>query len=365
MGNRPHVHPQSGFVEQQPGQGQHQQHEDDHRDAVVRQDEVGQHRPAAGEPAWVSHLQVLRPKQQAHQLDQHQADAPGRQQGLQRATIEMANDQPLQRHPHRGGNEKGHRQGNDGIEGQPLRGETGKEILHQPGGVCPQHQHLAVGHVDHPQQAVGNGQAKGGQQQDRSQRQSAKGLPQPVTPAQALLDLLQAVCSGGAHAGIRLVLRLGEALKAGLDRRGATLAQLLNRLQAHLWTRIGELESGDGQQQGRLHLVILLLGQPLLDQRKLLRRGVVLQITRGGETQGTILADQLVGGESVSHQGTDAVIHKDPARAPLGGRVALQWRKGLSRLGKKLAALIDDHVLLAKRLKQGQTRRIGRGGPGL
>ncbi|STQ59665.1 Uncharacterised protein [Pseudescherichia vulneris] len=121
-----------------------------------------------------------------------------------------------------------------------------------------------MGHVDHPQQTVGNSQTEGGEQQDRSQRQAAKGLPQPVTPAQALLDLLQAVGGGGAHAGVWLVLRLGQPLKAGLDRRSAAFTQLFDRLQTHLRISIGELESGDGQQQGRLDLVILLLGQPLL-----------------------------------------------------------------------------------------------------
>ncbi len=116
---------------------------------------------------------------------------------------------------------------------------------------------------------------------------------------------------------------------------------------------IGELESGNGQQQGRLYLVILLLGQSLLQQRKLLCRGVVLQIMCGGKALGTILADQLVGGKRVSHQGADAVVHKQFARITLRGRVALQRCQGLSRQGKELAALIDNHVLLAQRLEQG------------
>ncbi|STQ59666.1 Uncharacterised protein [Pseudescherichia vulneris] len=84
-----------------------------------------------------------------------------------------------------------------------------------------------------------------------------------------------------------------------------------------------------------------------------------------GKTLSTILAHQLVGGKGISHQGADAVVHKQLTRFTLWGCVALQRRQGLSRLGKELAAFINDHVLLAKRLKQGKTRRIGRGGPGL
>ena len=78
------------------------------RDAVPGQHHVGHQIDAARHPRGILDLDVLRPEDRAHRLDQHQADAPGREQCLERAPVEIADHAALERHAHqRGGDEGG------------------------------------------------------------------------------------------------------------------------------------------------------------------------------------------------------------------------------------------------------------------
>ena len=51
---------------------------------------------AARQPVRVGDRDVLRAEDEAHRLDESQADAPGRQQRLQRAAVEVADDAALE-----------------------------------------------------------------------------------------------------------------------------------------------------------------------------------------------------------------------------------------------------------------------------
>ncbi|MNC67313.1 hypothetical protein D3C75_1177960 [compost metagenome] len=76
----------------------------------------------------------------------------------------MANHRTLQRHADPGGDEKRHGQSDQRVELDGIRGEALEQYLRHVRGVGAQHQHLAVGHVDHAQQAERDGQSQGGQQ---------------------------------------------------------------------------------------------------------------------------------------------------------------------------------------------------------
>ena len=78
-----HKKTQPGFADQ-PGHAQQYRHGKTNDDqAVVRQRQVAQHLHAAAHPDRVFYADVLGAEHAAHQLLQHQADAPGCQQGLQ------------------------------------------------------------------------------------------------------------------------------------------------------------------------------------------------------------------------------------------------------------------------------------------
>ena len=85
-----------------------------------------------------------------------------------------------------------------------------------------------MGHVDHPEQAVGDRQAERREQQDRAQRQATEGLAEQVADQQPALDLGQAGGGGDAHAFLRFHRRVEQVLQAGSRQRIAGLAE-----QAH------------------------------------------------------------------------------------------------------------------------------------
>src|SRR5690606_8991470 len=79
-----HVQPERSALQQEVDEAYDHDHEQHHRDAAVRQYEVGQELPAAGQPFGVGDGDVLRAEHATHGLDQHQAQAPRREQRLQR-----------------------------------------------------------------------------------------------------------------------------------------------------------------------------------------------------------------------------------------------------------------------------------------
>ncbi|MNP27588.1 hypothetical protein D3C76_1205080 [compost metagenome] len=173
----------------------------------------------------------------------------------------MADHRALQRHAYASGERERHRQRHQRVEGEPLRGKLCHRLLHHPGGVGAKHQHLAVGHIDHSQQAVGDRQSERGQQQNGAQRQAHKRLAQQVADGLTVLDLAQAFCGGFPHPGVRLGLRMGIRQQSGLHLRIARLAQQRDGLLAYRGLGAGQLETGDGQAQHLTHRVIILACQ--------------------------------------------------------------------------------------------------------
>ena len=87
---------------------------------------------------------------------------------------------------------------------QKMRRVGAQEFLHHEGRVGAEHHHLAVGHVDDAHDAEGDGEADGGEQQHRAERQ-------PVPDVLDVADEAQAVLDGGDRGGGEL-LRLGVRL---------------------------------------------------------------------------------------------------------------------------------------------------------
>ncbi len=99
------------FFQDQRQQGDNQQAEHDDPDPVVGQQYAAIEFDRAAHPARVPHLLVGRAEDRAHELLQNQAEAPGRQQRFERATIEKTDDAAFDRDSERSRDQKGHRNG--------------------------------------------------------------------------------------------------------------------------------------------------------------------------------------------------------------------------------------------------------------
>ncbi|MNC32582.1 hypothetical protein D3C75_809440 [compost metagenome] len=114
----------------------------------------------------------------------------------------MADYRALQRHADPGTDGERHWQGDQRVELDGAGGVALQQHLDHVGAVGAEHQHLAVGHVDHPEQAEGDRKAQRCQQQDRTQRQAAESLAEQFAYQQFALDLGQARFGGCAHARV-------------------------------------------------------------------------------------------------------------------------------------------------------------------
>ena len=173
----------------------------------------------------------------------------------------MTDHRALKGHTYRRRQYERHRQRHQRIKSEPLRGKLRHRLLHQPGGVSPEHQHLPVRHIDHPQQSIGDRQPERGQQQNGAQRQPHKRLPQQVAYRLTMLDLAQAFRRGLAYFIIRLRLGAGIGQQAGLHFRIARFSQQRHRLLAHRGLRAGQLQTGNGEAQHFPHPIITFTRQ--------------------------------------------------------------------------------------------------------
>ena len=178
----------------------------------------------------------------------------------------MADHGAFQDHPDAGGQAEGDGQRDNRIQRQPLRRQSGHRLLNHPRGVRPQHQHLAVRHVDDTQQPIGDRQPQRRQQQDRAQRQPHKRLPKQIAPHQTVLDLTQALPGSGSHTGIRFGLRLGIRHESGWHVRVVRLPESFNRLKTHVSLRAGELEISQRQQQRLACHIVRFTAYPRLQE---------------------------------------------------------------------------------------------------
>ena len=61
-------------------------------------------------------------------------------------------------------------------------------VLHDEGDIGAEHHHLAVGHVDDAHDAEGDGEADGGEQQHRAERDSVPGVLHRLPQDEPVLD---------------------------------------------------------------------------------------------------------------------------------------------------------------------------------
>src|SRR6185437_8551072 len=165
--------PEAGALQHEAEHAQHDETEHQNDQPVVGDERAADQLEPAGHPARVGDGFVRRAEDRADELLQDEADAPGRQQRLERPRIEETDDAALQGDAERAGHQKRHRQRRDEIDIEPTRREIADEyLLHDIRGVGTEHDHFAMRHVDDAHDAEGDGEADRGEQQDRAEGQA-------------------------------------------------------------------------------------------------------------------------------------------------------------------------------------------------
>ena len=231
-------------------------------------------------------------KDAAHQLHQDQADTPGGQQGLQRTAVEEPDHRALQHHTHQRGRHESDGNGSNQVPVKCTGEVTLEHTLHEVGGIGPNHHQLAVRHVDHTHQPIGDGQAQSHQQQDRAQADTAENHAQAFTPDQRAFD--------GFERGLNLCLdcSIGLHLQAlaqeQLDVRAAAFAEVNSGLQAARLFAAGQECGGTGHFKLNLDLLIGFCGQRFVDDGQARLIGLFQQrlyrccahlVVRAGQTE--------------------------------------------------------------------------------
>ncbi len=109
-------------------------------------------------------------------LLQHQAEAPGRQQRIERALVEMPYQHPFHQHSQRAGCDEGQDHRQEEVAAEQARQIGLEEIRGHPGDVGPEDHELAMGHVDDAHLAEDDRKPERHQDVDREQDQSRKAL---------------------------------------------------------------------------------------------------------------------------------------------------------------------------------------------
>ena len=104
------------------------------------------------------------------------SESPRRQQCLERAAIEKADDAALDQDSDHAGDDEGKRHGDQQriVEQPRIAGADG--FLHDECDISPDHDHLAMRHVDDAHDAEGDRQPNGRQQQHRTERHAVPGI---------------------------------------------------------------------------------------------------------------------------------------------------------------------------------------------
>ena len=137
----------------------------------------------------IADLAVGRPEDGAHRLLQDQRDAPGGQQRLQRPAVEEADDAALderRRRRRRPGRRAAARSTSD--QSNRPGAAVADHLLDDEGRVGAEHDHLAMRHVDDAHDAEGDGEADGGQQQHRAERDAVPDVLRRPPRAQRRVD---------------------------------------------------------------------------------------------------------------------------------------------------------------------------------
>ncbi|MNN00384.1 hypothetical protein D3C81_1129720 [compost metagenome] len=235
----------------------------------------------------------------------------------------MANHRTLQRHADGRGHEKRHRQRNQRIELDGLRCVALEHQLHDIGRVGAEHQHLAVGHVDHAEQAEGDRQPQCREQQNRAQRHATEGLPQELADQQFAFDLSQAGFGCRAYTGIGFNAWIEQAFEAGAGQRITGFSEQAHSGQPHSRVGIHQLQVGQREAEGGVNAFVLLASELLVEEFQLRRFGAFLQLLRSGQTEFGVGGEQLMAGQGGVDQPPQAVVQAQGFRLAVDGQLAL------------------------------------------
>ena len=137
--------------------------------------------------AGVSTSRFVGPKACPDRLLKNERDAEGREQGLERTSVEEADDAALDDDACDARDEEGgrYRQGERKPDiVQALRAHC---LLDREARIGAEHHHLAMSHVDHAHDAEGDSEPDGGKQQHGSERQPVPGVLQNTPKREAVL----------------------------------------------------------------------------------------------------------------------------------------------------------------------------------
>ena len=108
LGHRANLKPEPGPAQQGADQCENHEREDDDCDPVICQHQSADGLIGPTHPARAGDLTVGRPEDRANQLLQDQAEAPGREQGLQRPAVEKPDDAVFDRDAERARDQESH-----------------------------------------------------------------------------------------------------------------------------------------------------------------------------------------------------------------------------------------------------------------
>ena len=203
-------------LEQEQEPGEDREREEDDVEAVPGDGHLAE-LERARHPRRVADLAVGRAEDRAHRLLQDQADAPGGEQRLERPAVEVAHDAALDGDADAAGDEEGERGGDQQRPVEEAGGVGADHLLGDEGGVGAEHDQLAMRHVDDAHHPEGDGEADGGEQQHRAERQAepdvlrlaphrlacARSRRPPSVAAAAIAGLLGGLAAASAAAARR------------------------------------------------------------------------------------------------------------------------------------------------------------------
>jgi len=181
----------------------------------------------AAHPGRGRHFAVARPEGRAHRLLDDERQAPGGEQGFERAAIQEADDAAFDHDADEARDDERRRHRDDErVFEQPRIGHVGgaRQFLDHEGHIGADHHHLAMGHVDDAHDAERDGEPDGGEQQHRAEREAEPGVLRQVPYGEFVGDGGDRALGGGRDGGRRVA---GQSLQqadrilvaAGADHR--------------------------------------------------------------------------------------------------------------------------------------------------
>jgi hypothetical protein len=254
---------------------------------------------------------------------------------------------------HQRGGHEGHRHGRHQVPVERPGQVFLEQPLHDVGGVGADHHQLAVGHVDHAHQAVGDGQAQRHQQEDGAQTDAGEQGTQFVTPDQGAFDGLQRGQQLALH--VRFGFRLEAFVQQQFGLRRLAGGQRLGGFQAAGLVAAAQQRGGAGQLQLRADAVVLFCGQRLVQQGQAGFVGLLQQ------RLDTLKAQLVVGTEQLERRQrvVDFTAHAVVADHVFG---VVGQGGGLTGHRVRRLAVANDEDLLAGNFHRIVSQRLDEGG---